>query len=249
MVPSALHGPQCREWAGPMWATETGGPQRPPPPFEAFFRFACLPSTPPSPFILQHTLLHTLLHTMIATTRPRLPNLKNAKATRAARARAALPVRRVLRAVEETTTPAPEEPVVETPVVEEPVVAAPTEAAPFSLLNGMSEVMNGRAAMVGMLAALASELATGKPIWTQIFGQYSDGDLVAAGSGQSVLLYGFAVVFVLMGSLSVKLQGVNPEDRSFGPFSANAEMLNGRIAMMGFSGLLIAENFTQGAIF
>ena len=170
------------------------------------------------------------------------PLRRSTRSARAVRARAAAEEPKTFSTEELEATKAVE--------MAEPEANAPSEAKPFSLLNGMSEIMNGRAAMLGMLAAVVSELSSGKGVWTQIFARYEDGDLVASSSGTSVLLYGFVVVFVTVGSLSHKLQGADPDSRSFGPFSPNAELMNGRLAMMGFSGLILAENFMGGnAIF
>jgi hypothetical protein len=65
-------------------------------------------------------------------------------------------------------------------VVEEPVSTPPTSAPtpssaiaaePFSILGVQQEAINGRAAMIGFAIAIASELATGQSIWSQIAGE------------------------------------------------------------------------------
>ncbi len=65
-------------------------------------------------------------------------------------------------------------------VVEEPVATPPASvptpssaiaAEPFSILGVQQEAINGRAAMIGFAIAIASELATGQSIWSQIAGE------------------------------------------------------------------------------
>jgi hypothetical protein len=45
------------------------------------------------------------------------------------------------------------------------------------------------------------------------------------------------------------MSGESTDARSFGPFTARAERWNGRIAMLGFLGLVIVEAFTHSAVF
>merc|ERR1712078_72767 len=87
------------------------------------------------------------------------------------------------------------------------------------------EVINGRAAMVAFLAAAGAELAT----HDSVFKQLGEGGL-----GGMLVQETF-------------LKNGKPEE--FGPFNADAEMLNGRAAMMGFLTLLILEGLSGQSFF
>jgi hypothetical protein len=49
--------------------------------------------------------------------------------------------------------------------------AAAVAAEPFSLLNPQQEAINGRAAMLGFVIAIGTELASGQSVWSQIAGE------------------------------------------------------------------------------
>ena len=146
------------------------------------------------------------------------------------------------------------------PTTSEPLegAAAPAEAAApaapkqeegldfFKLMGagGLApEVINGRAAMLGFLAAVGAELAT----QDSIFKQLGEG-------GAGGMLFVFAAVTaasfapVLRGKSSDEAFLKNSKPEEFGPFNAQAEMLNGRAAMMGLLFLLAAEA-SQGKAF
>ena len=105
------------------------------------------------------------------------------------------------------------------------------------------EMKLGRAAMVGFLAAVGAELAT----QDSIFKQLGEG-------GTGGMLFVFALVAAA--SFAPIVQGKSAKDaflknsspEAFGPFNAQAEMLNGRAAMMGLLFLLAAEA-SQGQAF
>merc|ERR1719181_2252958 len=97
------------------------------------------------------------------------------------------------------------------------------------------EVINGRAAMVGFLAAMGAELTT----QDSIFKQLGEG-------GTGGMLFVFALIVQGKSAKSAFLKDGSPE--AFGPFNAQAEMLNGRAAMMGLLFLLAAEA-SQGQAF
>ena len=67
----------------------------------------------------------------------------------------------------------------ETPAEPKPMQAAAPAAAPasavaaepFSLLNPQQEAINGRAAMLGFVIAIGTELASGQSVWSQIAGE------------------------------------------------------------------------------
>jgi hypothetical protein len=90
--------------------------------------------------------------------------------------------------------------------------------------------MRGRPA-----AALAAELSSGEGVLKQ-WGEEPTG---------------IAVTFVLFaaGSLVPLLRGVGAADQKLGPFTPQAEMLNGRAAMLGFAALLAIEAVRGAALF
>jgi len=69
-------------------------------------------------------------------------------------------------------------------------------------------------------------------------------------AGQPGLLYFLgAVQLFTYASLVPIMSGESTDARSFGPFTAQAERWNGRIAMLGFLGLVVTELFTHSAVF
>jgi hypothetical protein len=64
----------------------------------------------------------------------------------------------------------------------------------------------GRAAMLGFVAAVVSELATRQSVWSQIAGKYVDGDLVERPIGTSVLFFGAIVVLLTYASIAPQFQ-------------------------------------------
>jgi Chlorophyll A-B binding protein len=117
-----------------------------------------------------------------------------------------------------------------------------------------AELINGRAAMLGVVAAAISEVVTGQTVWSQIAGKYIDGEVVERAHGTSTLYFFAIVVIFTMASLAPKLlseddKAIEPKDKEFGPFKASAEMLNGRAAMLGFGALLAVELVKQSPIF
>jgi hypothetical protein len=75
------------------------------------------------------------------------------------------------------------------------------------------ELVNGRLAMVGVLAAIGAELATGESAVTQFV------------NAPAVVLTTWALIAVA--SLVPILKGA-AKDEAFGPMTPNAEMTNGR---------------------
>ena len=146
------------------------------------------------------------------------------------------------------------------PTTSEPLeaAAAPAEAAApaapkqeegldFFKLMGFGgpapEVINGRAAMLGFLAAVGAELATQDSIFKQL-GEGGAGGMLFVFA--AVTAASFAPIFNGQDAQKSFLKNSQPEE--FGPFNAQAEMLNGRAAMMGLLFLLAAEA-SQGQAF
>merc|ERR1739848_753138 len=94
------------------------------------------------------------------------------------------------------------------------------------------ETINGRLAMLGFISALGAEAASGESIFQQV------------GDAEPSIL--FAFVMFAAASLIPIFKGVKKE--KFAIFSPEAEMLNGRAAMIGFA-LLIAIEAKSGAAF
>ncbi|CAN8268716.1 unnamed protein product [Cochlearia groenlandica] len=94
------------------------------------------------------------------------------------------------------------------------------------------ERINGRLAMVGFVAALAVELSKGENVLAQI----SDG-------GVSWFLATTAILTVA--SLVPLFKGVRAESKSKGFMTSDAELWNGRFAMLGLVALAFTE-FVKG---
>jgi len=94
------------------------------------------------------------------------------------------------------------------------------------------EVINGRGAMVGMLAAFVAELSTRDPVLVQI--QRAPVLIIAI---FGLIIVGSVVPIVRKADLSAK---------GAGPFTPRAEVWNGRLAMVSFAMLLLVETFKAG---
>lgn len=112
----------------------------------------------------------------------------------------------------------------------------------FSVLafdGAAPETINGRLAMLGFVWALVAEKATGLTVLQQV-----------TDAGQPGLLYFLGAVQLLTyASLVPIMSGESTDARKFGPFTAQAERWNGRVAMIGFLGLVVTELFTHSAVF
>mmetsp|Transcript_17212 Transcript_17212/g.23777 ORF Transcript_17212/g.23777 Transcript_17212/m.23777 type:complete len:235 (+) Transcript_17212:131-835(+) len=117
-----------------------------------------------------------------------------------------------------------------------------------------SEVMNGRAAMVGFTAALVNEIISGNSLFNQMFNVRDVGIREIFYPKVGLFLIPVTVVVVILSSLSPQARGrkdngldVSPED--FGPFTSMAETTNGRAAMIGLVALFVVESITGSALF
>ncbi|KDP40234.1 hypothetical protein JCGZ_02232 [Jatropha curcas] len=97
------------------------------------------------------------------------------------------------------------------------------------------ERINGRLAMVGFVAAIAVEVAKGQ----DFFAQLSDGGIP--------LFVGTSIVLSLA-SLIPLFKGVSVESKSDGFMTSNAELWNGRFAMLGLVALAFTEYVKGGAL-
>jgi len=121
------------------------------------------------------------------------------------------------------------------PVVNVSEVAANTAPSISSLMafdGPAPETINGRLAMLGFVAALGAELATGESVVGQL------------GDAPAPILLTF--VGIAVASLLPMTSNVLPEEEAVSVFTADAERINGRAAMIGFAALLVVELFKGG---
>ncbi|CAN1226154.1 Early light-induced protein 1, chloroplastic [Linum perenne] len=104
----------------------------------------------------------------------------------------------------------------------------------FAFSGQAPERINGRLAMVGFVAALAVELSKGQDVFTQI----------SEGSGLSWFLL-ISGLFTAA-SLIPMFGGVTAESKSDGLMSSDAEIWNGRFAMLGLVALAFTEYVKVG---
>jgi len=98
------------------------------------------------------------------------------------------------------------------------------------------ERINGRLAMVGFVSALAVEASRGGGLLSQ------------AGSGSGLAWFVATAAVLSVASLVPVLKGESAEARSGGVMSADAELWNGRFAMLGLVALAVTE-YISGAPF
>ncbi|XP_010450011.1 PREDICTED: early light-induced protein 2, chloroplastic-like [Camelina sativa] len=97
------------------------------------------------------------------------------------------------------------------------------------------ERINGRLAMIGFVAAIAVELSKGE----NVFAQISDGG-VGWFLGTTALL--------TLASLVPLFKGIRAEAKSKGFMTSDAELWNGRFAMLGLVALAFTEYVTGGTL-
>ncbi|XP_020579807.1 early light-induced protein 1, chloroplastic [Phalaenopsis equestris] len=97
------------------------------------------------------------------------------------------------------------------------------------------ERINGRLAMLGFVSALAVEVARGQDLADQL------------ANGGALWFIGTAALFSVA-SLVPLFRGVDAPERSNGPMTADAELWNGRFAMLGLVGLAFTEFLKGGPL-
>jgi len=136
----------------------------------------------------------------------------------------ATPVVEASSAATSIPTPAPAAmPPTPTPI---PTPAAPSIGEAMAFSGSAPEIINGRLAMLGFVAALGAEFASQQTIAQQV------------SEGPKALIFGTFLLFTIA-SLVPILKGTKKE--ALGPFTPAAEMLNGRAAMLGIAFLLLSE--------
>ncbi|KAI6683600.1 hypothetical protein NL676_029513 [Syzygium grande] len=105
----------------------------------------------------------------------------------------------------------------------------------FAFSGPAPERINGRLAMIGFVATIAVELSKGRDLFAQI----SEGGIPWF-IGTSILLS--------VASLVPLFQGVTAESKSDGLMTSEAEMWNGRLAMLGLVALAFTEYVKGGTL-
>ncbi|KAK2647101.1 hypothetical protein Ddye_022296 [Dipteronia dyeriana] len=138
-----------------------------------------------------------------------------------------------------TTTPPPTPVVTPPPQPQRTTPIAPKFSTKFSDVLAFSgpapERINGRLAMIGFVTALAVEVGNGQDVFAQI------------SNGGIPWFLGTSVVLSLA-SLIPLFKGVSVESKSKGLMTSDAELWNGRLAMLGLVALAFTEYVKGGTL-
>ena len=112
------------------------------------------------------------------------------------------------------------------------------------------EMINGRVAQIGWIMALYYEFTKNETVWNQVFKTRTFTLLDGTSDTVTYPTVGFFMLqivagLIVTGSLFSKLKSVD-ENEEIGPFNKEAELNNGRWAMMGLVSLVAVEHFNDG---
>ncbi|KAM3707254.1 hypothetical protein ACJW31_02G010500 [Castanea mollissima] len=105
----------------------------------------------------------------------------------------------------------------------------------FAFSGAAPERINGRLAMIGFVSAMAVELSSGEDVFAQI------------SNGGIPWFLGTSIVLTCA-SLIPMFKGISAESKSEGVMTSDAEMWNGRFAMLGLVSLALTEYVKGGTL-
>jgi len=109
----------------------------------------------------------------------------------------------------------------------------------FRFKGALPEIANSRLAMLGVVSAMGYEIIRGKSLIVQI--------------NEAPVLIALTFLTITVASAVPILRGEKRKDaKEWGglpAFTADAELINGRAAMVGFAGLVITEALKGGPLF
>ena len=112
------------------------------------------------------------------------------------------------------------------------------------------EMINGRVAQIGWIMALYYKFTKNETVWNQVFKTRTFTLLDGTSDTVTYPTVGFFMLqivagLIVTGSLFSKLKSVD-ENEEIGPFNKEAELNNGRWAMIGLVSLVTVEHFNDG---
>uniref|UniRef100_A0A7N0V7S4 Uncharacterized protein n=1 Tax=Kalanchoe fedtschenkoi TaxID=63787 RepID=A0A7N0V7S4_KALFE len=113
--------------------------------------------------------------------------------------------------------------------------ASPSITDLLKFSSPVPERINGRLAMLGFVSAIGAELISGQDVFSQI------------SHGGFQLFLGATILFSIA-SFVPFFKGVDVESKSKGFMNSDAELLNGRLAMLGLVALAVTEFAKGGAL-